>query len=535
MIMKPVYFKNWITDWHWGVRIALFMMLLSGLVQLGMFVLTQNYMIGYLGAQPEDIQFGVISTYAGIITVIAVQFRFFRYFETRSYLLVSMMLAIGLNCLCIHCQDINLFLVIRFFQGILTGNVLVFTLLLIFSRLPSERVQTIAPAVFYGAIMSNTVVIGLVAGVVVKSADWKVTYDYLIVFQLLTLLIMLLMLRQSAGHRRYPLYQIDWFGMVIFGCGMLALAYTIIYGSKYYWFADPRIRYSTFATVIAALLFLYRQHIVKRPVIHLGVFKSRNFVIGVCLLAVYYGSKDSVNLIYNYAGGVLKWSTLQVIILSLCNIAGMVILLVFAIRLILAKRITIKVLLVSGFGLMAAFNVWMSFLLTPDLSFADLLLPVFIQGASSGLLFVPLMIFVLSSAPAHTGTTGLVIAAFTRFTATLNSFAGFYNLQLYFNQYFKEGFLGHITSDNQNTIIRLSTYRALYASKGFSSDQASNLANVAIWQGLTQQSQLLTNRAVFMIFGILLFSLAMLILMIPAIGKTFVHLNKRLVMPLRGL
>jgi DHA2 family multidrug resistance protein len=89
-------------NWHWGVRIALFLMLLSGLVQLGMFVLTQNYMVGYLGAQPEDIQFAVMSTYAGIITVIPVQFRFFRYFETRSYLLVSMMLAILLNCLCLQ-------------------------------------------------------------------------------------------------------------------------------------------------------------------------------------------------------------------------------------------------------------------------------------------------------------------------------------------------------------------------------------------------------------------------------------------------
>jgi DHA2 family multidrug resistance protein len=532
--MKPVYFKDWITDWHWGVRIALFLMLLSGLVQLGMFVLTQNYMVGYLGAQPEDIQFGVMSTYAGIITVIPLQFRFFKYFETRSYLLVSMMLAIMLNCLCIHSQDINLFLVIRFLQGILTGNVLVFTLLLIFTRLPSERVQTIAPAVFYGAILSNTVVIGLVAGVVVESADWKVTYDYLILFQLLTLMIVLLMLKRSSGHKPYPLYQIDWGGMVIFACSMLTLAYTIIYGSKYYWFADARIRYSTFVTVIGALLFLYRQHIVKRPVIHPGVFKSRNFVIGVCLLAIYYGSKDSVNLIYNYAGGVLKWSTLQVIILSLCNIAGMVVLLVFAIRLMLAKKVTIKILLVVGFGLMSAFNMWMSFILTPDLSFTDLLLPVFLQGASSGLLFVPLMIFVLSSAPAHTGTTGLVLAAFTRFTATLNSFAGFYNLQLYFNQYFKEGFLGYLTTENQNMIVRLNTYRSLYASKGFSSEQASSLANAAIWQNLTQQSQLLTNRALFMTFAILLLALAILILIIPAIGKTVIHW-KRMLMPLRGL
>jgi DHA2 family multidrug resistance protein len=176
--------------------------------------------------------------------------------------------------------------------------------------------------------------------------------------------------------------------------------------------------------------------------------------------------------------------------------------------------------LIVGFGLLGIVNMWMSFLLTPDLAFANLVLPVFIQGAASGLLFIPIMIFVLSSAPGHTGTTGLVVAACARFTATSNSFAGFYNLQLYYNQYFKEGFLGYLTSENQNTIDRLNSYRAFYASKGFSSDQASTLSNAAISQSLTQQSQLLTNRAVFMTFAIGLLAVAILILVIPAIRKT---------------
>jgi DHA2 family multidrug resistance protein len=184
---------------------------------------------------------------------------------------------------------------------------------------------------------------------------------------------------------------------------------------------------------------------------------------------------------------------------------------------------------------MGAFNIWMYFILTPDLSYTDLLLPVFLQGAASGLLFVPLMIYVLSSAPGYTGTSALVIAAFTRFTATLNSFAGFYNLQLYYNQYFKEGFLSYLTPENQNMIVRLNTYRSLYASKGFSSEQASSLANANIWQSLTQQSQLLTNRAVFMTFAILLLALAVLITIIPAIGKTVRHWNKSMLPPLRSL
>jgi DHA2 family multidrug resistance protein len=525
--MKPVYFKDWITGWHWGVRIGLFLMLLSSLVQLGMFVMTQNYMVAYLGAQPEDISFAVMSTYAGIITVIPVQFRFFRYFETRSYLLVTLIMAILLNCACLYCEDISLFLVIRFLQGIVTGNVLVFTLLLIFTRLSSERVQTIAPAVFYGTILSNTILIGLVAGVVVESADWKTTYYYLIMFQLLTMAVILLMLKRSPGHKKYPLYQIDWGGMVIFACMLLSLAYTIIYGSKYYWFHDPRICYSGFAAVTGCCMFLYKQHIAKRPVIRLSVFRSADFVMGICLLAIYYGSKDSINLVYNYAGGVLKWSTLDVIELGLCNLAGIVLFLLLAIRLLLAEKIKIKILLITGLGLMGLFNLWMSFYVTPDLSFGDLALPVFIQGAGSGLFFVPVMIYVLSSSK-HAGTSGLVIAATTRFTATLNSFAGFYNLQLYFNQHFKEGFLGYLTLDNEHTTERLNFYRVLYTSKGFSADQVSVLATSALSQYLTQQGQLLTIRAVFMFFSLLLTGIAVLMLVIPAVLKTCRQWNSRL-------
>ncbi|WPU91572.1 MFS transporter [Mucilaginibacter sabulilitoris] len=525
--MESAYFKNWITGWHWGVRIALFFIMVSGLVQLGLFVLTQSYMVAYLGAQPEDIQFGVMSTYAGIITVLPLQFRFFKYFQTRSYLLASMMMAIVLNIACLYCQDINLFLIIRFAQGIITANVIVFGLLLVFTRLPSERAKTVAPAVFYGTLLSNAVLIGLLAGVVVESADWKVTYYYLVLFQLLLLVIILLMLKEKSVTRHYPLYQVDWAGVVIFACAALSLAYTTIYGSKYYWFADVRIRRGAIATVIGVVLFLYRQYMLKRPVIHLSIFKSRNFVAAVCLLAIYYGCKDSINLVYNYAGGVLKWSALQVMTLALWNIVGMVGVLVVVIRLMLVKKVTIKGLLIAGFALLGAFNCWMSFLLTPDLAFTDLLLPVFLQGVASGFLFVPIMIYVLSSTPAYAGMSGMLVAACTRFTATANSFAGFYNLQLYFNQYFKEGFLGYLTTDNQNMATRLTNYRELYASKGFTVEQASVLANAAVWQNLTQQSQLLTNRALFIGFAILSLVVALLMLVIPAIGKIWLHLNKQ--------
>jgi DHA2 family multidrug resistance protein len=530
--MKSVYFKDWVAGWEWASRIALFLLLLSALVQLGMFVLTQNYMVSYLGAQPEDIWFAVMATYAGIITILPVQFRFLRYFETRSYLLSNIMVAIVLNIVCIHCQDIFLFLCIRFLQGVFAGNVIVCTLTLIFSRLHPERARSVGSAVFYGTMLSNTVLIAMVSGVLVESSDWKWTYYCLIFFQIMMLVVVLVFLkRKVTGFKRYPLYQIDFAGMIVFACTSLAVAYTILYGSKYYWFADSRICLSSAVGVAGVLLFLYRQHIAKRPVVNLGVFRSRNFIIGLCLLAIYYGGKDSINLIYGYTGSVLKWSTLQVIILAACNMAGMVLFLVFSIRLIVAKKVSVTAFFAPGFALLGLFNLWMSFLLTPNLSFTDLLVPVFVQGAASGLLFVPIMIFVLSSAPAHTGSSGLIIAAYTRFTATSNSFAGFYNLQLYFNQYFKEGFLGYVTAENPNTTEWLNSTKGIYTSKGFSTDQASALANSALSQAVSLQSQLLTNRAIFTLFAVVLFGIALLVVIVPVLFRTYINRKKKEIYP----
>jgi DHA2 family multidrug resistance protein len=525
--MKSVYFKDWVAGWEWVSRIGLFLLLLSALVQLGMFVLTQNYMVSYLGAQPEDIWFAVMATYAGIITILPVQFRFLRYFETRSYLLFNIMTAIILNVLCIHCQDIFLFLCIRFVQGVFAGNIIVCTLTLIFSRLHPERARPVGSAVFYGTMLSNTVLIAMVSGVLVESSDWKWTYYCLIFFQVLMLAVVLLFLKRKAGFKRYPLYQIDFAGMIVFACTALATAYTILYGSKYYWFTDSRICLSSFIAAAGVVLFSYRQNIAKRPVVHLGVFRSRNFIIGLCLLAVYYGGKDTINLIYNYAGGVLKWSTLQIIILASCNMSGMVLFLILSIRLIVAKKVSVHAFFAPGFALLGLFNLWMSFLLTPNLSFTDLLAPVFVQGAASGLLFVPIMIFVLSSAPGHTGSSGLIIAAYTRFTATLNSFAGFYNLQLYYNQYFKEGFLGYVTAENPNATEWLSSNKETYVSKGFSADQASVLANSALSQAVNLQSQLLTNRAIFTLFAVVLLLLALLITIIPSISRMYIQNRKK--------
>lgn len=523
-----VYFKRWIAGWEWGIRIGLFLILLSALVQFGLFALTQNYMVAMFGAQPEDISFALQLSYAGIVSILPVQFRFLRYFETRSYLLVNILAGMLISIVSLSCTDINLFFVLRFLQGIVVGNIAACILTLIFTRLKTEHMQVVGSSVFYGTILSNTVIIGLLAATVVNSSDWRTIYYYLIIFQLFTLLLALLMLRPQAGFKRYPLHQVDWAGAILLALSAIALAYTLIYGSKYYWFADRRIVGSTAVTTIGITLFICRQLTVKRPLIYLEVLKSANFIKGLILLGIYYGMKDSISLIYNYAGSILKWDTMRVMELGLINLCGLVSLLLLSAQLMMRRRHSTRVFLILGFTVMLVYHLWMYLILTPDLSFSDLIIPVFLQGAASGLLFVTLIMFILSSTPTRSGTTGLVMATYTRFIALLNSVAGFYNMQLYFNQYFKQGFLGYITGDNAVTTAQLTGYSNLFQAKGYAEGQASVLANSFLAQRIALQTQLLTNRAIFMSLSVVLVLIILLILFIPSINKITIHWSKRM-------
>ncbi|GLU55292.1 MFS transporter [Dyadobacter frigoris] len=523
---NSTYFKDWISGWEWGIRIGLFVILLSALVQFGLFAMTQNYMVSLPGAQPEDISFALLLTYVGILSILPVQFRFLRFFQTRSYLAINIMAGLMISILSFQCTDITLFLILRYFQGIVVGNIAAAILTLVFSRLKTEHMQAVGSSVFYGTILSNTIIAGLVASVVVTSYDWKITYYYLMMLQLLSLLIVVLILKPVTGLKKYPLWQVDWRSFIVFSAGAASLTYTIIYGPKYYWFSDSRIQIAAVAAVAGILAFMYRQSAVKRPLINPDVFKSINFMTGLVLLAFYYGMKDSISLIYNYTGNTLKWSTAALMQLALVNLAGLVCFLVISAQLMIKKRHSARSFLLSGFSIMLIFHLWMYNLFTPDLSFADLVIPVFLQGAASGLLFVPLMIFVLSSAPVHTGTSGLVVAAYARCLATLNSIAGFYTMQLYFNKYFKTSFLNYLTPESQLTSEKLIGYRQLFQSKGYSASLAQLLANSFLDQSVNQQTQLLTNKAVFMVFTIILGLILVLLVAVPSINKTCLHWSK---------
>lgn len=516
----PDFFNPWIKKRKWGLWIGLFLILLAGIIQFGLYALTQNYVVSHFGAQPEDITLSLQLTYVGILAILPIQFRFLRYFERRSYMIIIITVSILLSIASLYTTDIFVFMVLRLLIGIEVACIAGSILTLYFASLPPAKSTAIGSTIFYTTILGNVVVVGILSAWVTDNYDWPDIYKYLVAYQVFTLLLVLLLLKPKSSMKRYPLYQIDWFSFVGMLSTGISLAYTFIYGPKYYWFTDQRIISSTFIAVMSLAIVFYRQTTLKRPYLHPAVFKSKQFVTGLLLLIVYFGVKDSINLIYGYCATIVRWDTYKIMQLAALNFSGTLIFTIVSL-IVLSKKLPFRMLFIPGLTFLAIYHIWMYSIFTPDMAFSDLAWPVFFQGAASGLLFFPVIVYTVSGLPAYTGFTGISLATISRFISGLNSFAGFYTLQLYFNQLNKEKFLRHITNMDDNFSQRFSQFVQLFRSRGFGPDQANALANTNINRALTVQSQLMTNMYVFKVMFIISVTVLLIVIIAPYVNRFF--------------
>ncbi|MEH6680278.1 MAG: MFS transporter [Sediminicola sp.] len=519
------YFNRWILSYRPLVFILLLFVLFTAMAQFASFALIQHYVISSFGAQPEDISLAFQMTYIGILATLPLQFRFSKWFYTRNYLLVALGTGILFNLGCLYVQSIYIFMVLRFLIGITTSIVAGCLLIVILSALPEKSRMVVGVSSFFGLLLSVGIIVGIAATWVVERMDWTSLYYFLMALQIFSIIFCFLVFKGKSLHRRVPLYQIDYLGAILFVAFSFSLAYTFIYGPKYYWFEDISIQFSGFCAIFSLIFFLIHQNGLKRPSIDIKVFKYKKFWFGLLLLMVFFGIKDTINLVYGYAAGILGWSPTEIVSLGLFNVLGVIISTYIAAKVVLAKKHHLPKLLLTGFSLLLFYHFWIYTHLTPDLSYTNLVFPVFTQGFASGLLFAPIIMLCMASVPTSTGMTGIVVCACGRFIASLNSVAGFYTLQENYKQQFKMGLLENVTFNFKESILRNDMYRNYISLSSLNKETAYEVADALLQKNIAIQIQLLTNRAIFQV-SIYIVAIAILALITFAVVNSYFSKKK---------
>ncbi|SNC65426.1 Major Facilitator Superfamily protein [Hymenobacter gelipurpurascens] len=413
-------FKAWVPEW--AIRAVLFWALLPPFLLLGLYAGSGAEVAAYYGVEPADVQFSILLFYAGLVAFLPFDPHLGSYLRLRNYLLVSVVLLAGLVGLAGWVRDFRLLLVLRFLQGTVACTIVTPLLTLIFSRLHTTRARAMGYAVFYGGLLASAPLGTMLSWTVLDRYPVPALFHAFLLLAVPGALLLLLILNGVRTRRRLPLTQLEWPSWVLLATMLLGMAYLASYGQLRYWLESPEAWLALGLSVVGGGAFGWRQWHLKRPYIHLGVFRYRTFCVGLVLFMAFYFFRGTTNISASYFTGVLHVNAHQMVELQAATLVGIVLGVSVVVRFVLLGT-PLRRLLVVGFALLLAHHVWMYLLFGPAQGLAVFRLPLLLQGVAVGFVLVPLALFTMGGLPPQLASAGTFAAVAFRNLGFVGSLA----------------------------------------------------------------------------------------------------------------
>jgi hypothetical protein len=521
-------FKPWAPEWL--IKIILFLLIVPNIVLFFLPLANINAAAGYYGSEPADIQFAVALFYAGYAGFYTLERRFFEYLAAKEYFLLFTFLQI-LTCLvCYYTHELYILFPVRFFQGMLFSSTVNLSLSLMFTRLHDERAREISFSVFFCMLLCAMPFNNLVTADLIDSFDFNIVYKVAVFAYLPCLCLLWITMNKVRLKVRFPLYKLDWQSFALYSLILALVAYIMIFGQEYYWLQDERILCSTLA--IAALLIVYtlRQKSMKRPYLHLHVFKFRNFKVGLVLLFIMYICRFASGITNTFFGSALGFDPMHVSYINLLNLMGLITGVIISCCMILLKK-PIRYIWLPGFILLLAFHVSMFFLFDIEANGNNYFIPLFVQGLGVGMIMTPTIIYAISSVPVAIGPSAASVCLAVRYLGFCISIGIINYCELFGKSRHYNAFQDHLTKTDPAVLQRMSMQRQLLTSRGLSTTQAVKGANKLLISAVNRQSQIRFGMDYYETMSFLLLGTILMIILFPYLNRTVIYLRSRTLSP----
>jgi MFS family permease len=509
-------FKAWVPEW--AIRAVLFWALLPPFLLLGLYAGSGTEMAGYYGVEPADVQFSILLFYAGLVSFLPFDAHLGSYLRLRNSLLLSVLLLAGLVGLAGWAHDFRLLLVLRFLQGTVACTIVTPLLSLIFSRLHSTRSRAMGYAVFYGGLLASSPLGTMLSWTVLDHyAVPAVFYAFLLV-ALPGALLLLLILNDVRTRRRIPLTQLEWPSWVLLTTMLFGLAYLASYGQQQYWLESPAMWLALGLAVVGGAAFGWRQVHVKRPYINFGVFRHRNFCVGLALFCIFYFFRGTTSIASAYFTGVLHVDARQMVGLQAATLTGIVLGGSVVVRFVLLGT-PLRRLLAVGFGLLLAHHVWMYLLFGPAQGLAVFWLPMLLQGLAVGFVMIPLALFTMGGLPPHLATAGTFAAVAFRNLGFVGSLAVTSVLQPYWRTAQLDRFRADLLPGTSEVAARVQGLQQTLQGKGLALETAQRGAASLLARTLETQTLLRYCLNYFGLVSLGLMALLVVLFVLPPLHR----------------
>jgi len=368
--------------------------------------LGRGYIIGDTHATPDEFAWLDIGyTVMKLIGFLAASSLIQRVDPRR--LIIGSTLVMGAACgMTVFTARLDLLIALRIVQGFSGGILLVAGQTMIFHAYPRSQ-QPILQALFaMGSVVAPATIAPALQGWLIDSRSW--TWIFFSTVPVALAAAGLLLIADSPKPSVPARRPVDWIGLSLISVAAFCFTYVLNQGSRWDWFAEPRILWLTVIGAAALLAFLGQQMLARRRgLLDFTLFACEDFcfafVVSFVAGAALFGSAF---LIPSFAVSVLAFRPTDAGLLLLPSGAFFAATLLVAAFLMQVRRVP-PVATVPFAILMIMVAMWMLSGSTRESGAHDMMSAILLRGLGLGFLFLSINLIAFSDLNKHNRAAGI--------------------------------------------------------------------------------------------------------------------------------
>ncbi|MFC0878413.1 DHA2 family efflux MFS transporter permease subunit [Saccharicrinis sp. FJH2] len=473
-------------------------------------------MMGNLGATLGDISWVVTGYTTSTIIMITLSGWLSAKLGRKVYFTASIILFTVASVFCGLSTSISQLILFRIIQGIGGGGLLTTAQAILIDTFPREELGT-ANAIFGMGVIIGPSIGPTLGGYITDHLSWHWIFFINIPVGIVASILSILYVKDS--EYRLKTGKMDWAALILLILTIGSLQIILEKGQEKDWFQSSFISALTIISIVAGILFVFRQLKVENPILNLRLLKNRQYAIGTSFGFVQgIGLYASVFVIPIFCQSMLDYTAKDTGWLMLPGSLAAGVMMPVVATVMNKTKISPVVLAGIGFSSFVLF-VWLLSGMNQNTGSGDFFWPLILRGVGLGLLFIPLLTITIY--PLHNKD----VPQATAFTTMVRQLGGAFGIAMAttyisIRSVFHYSILSeHISKYNPVSYERLQGYAHLFMSKGSDLATSYTKAAAALKGSLMKQAMILTYNDVFIIVGVFFAACIPFLLLFRTKGK----------------
>ena len=378
--------------------------LITAAVLLGIFIQTLDstiaivalpFMQGSLSASAEEVSWVLTSSVIANAIMTAPAAWMATRFGRKQVFLVCLGGFVCMSALCGLSQSLEQLIICRIIQGMFGAALAPLCQATMLDIYPAAR-RAQAMAIFSVGILMGPAMGPVIGGYLTDAFNWRLVFFVSIGPGSLAFLGLAFFLPKVTAE---PTLRFNWYGFVVLGLAVGMFQLALDRGNKLDWFGSLEIVAAVIISALALYLFIVHMLTADKPFFSLGLFADRNFLISLpMILCVSSTMLATPALLVPYLQQLGFYPVLDSGIAMAPRGLGTIL------AMFIASRLTVRFdsrplmalgLLGTGWT-MLVIGSW-----TPDVTQAQMMMVLLVQGFALGLVLNPMMVMAFSTLSAH--------------------------------------------------------------------------------------------------------------------------------------